>query len=375
MRYYLVAGERSGDLHGGNLIKALKKQDSEAEFRCFGGDDMASAGAKLAAHYEKLAFMGMLEILFNYGKIVHYLRLCKDDIFQYQPDVVILIDYSGFNLKIAKFCKEHGLKVFYYISPKIWAWNQKRAWKIKALVDRMFVILPFEKDFYDKYRWKVDYVGNPVLDAVNKHQPNDDFRKEHGISEDQPIIALLPGSRKQELKKIIPLMAKVIDKFPGNTFIVAGVKNLSPKLYQRVKAQPNVKVIYGETYDLLHHSRAAIVTSGTATLETALWHVPQAVVYKTNWINYLLGRLLIKVPYLSLINLINGEEVIKEFIQGEANVQSVGNELTRLLTDKKHRKLILNDYKKMRNILGDRSAAENTAQLINRYLRQSVSVG
>ena len=375
MKYYLVAGERSGDLHGGNLIKALKIRDSVGEFRCFGGDYMAEAGAEVAIHYRDLALMGFLEILFNYRKIFHYLKLCREDILNYRPDVVILIDYSGFNLKIAKYCKEHDLKVYYYISPKIWAWKRKRAWTMKGLVDRMFVILPFEKDFYSRYGWEVDYVGNPVLDAVNEHAPNTNFRKDHNIPEGQSIIALLPGSRRQELKKIMPLMNEVISQFPDGFFVVAGVKSLPEKLYKTVVDKPNTRVIYGETYDLLNNSTAAIVTSGTATLETALWNVPQTVVYKTNPINYIVARLVVKVRYLSLVNLINGQEVIKELIQHQANSETVISELARLLKDEQYRKVILDNYRKMRNILGEYSAAENTAQLINKYLHQPVSVG
>jgi len=370
MRYYIIAGERSGDLHGGNLVKELKKVDPNAEFRGFGGEYMQEQGVTLTVHYGDMAFMGLVEILTNLNKISRYIKQCKTDIEQYNPDVIILIDYGGFNRRIAKFGRKTGRKVYYYITPKVWAWYQSRALEIKANVDRMFVILPFEKDFYKKFDWDVDYVGNPVLDAVKAHQPDAEFMQRNKLDQTRELIALLPGSRKQELLGIVPLMAEVVKRYPQNQFAVATVSNLDKALYEPLFGLPNVTPIYGNTYDLLLHAKAAIVTSGTATLETALFKVPQIVVYKANALTYWILRIAIKVKYISLVNLIADKEVVKEYIQADANPEKVSTELNAILTNAPHRNQILTAYNQIYQTLDTGSASQNTATLIHKYLNE-----
>lgn len=365
MRYYLVAGERSGDLHAGNLVKALKREDPDATFRGFGGEYMQEAGVELAVHYGDMAFMGLAEVITNAGKIKKFIRLCKEDIQAYKPDVIILIDYGGFNLQIARFGKKNGFKIFYYIPPKYWAWYPKRAQWLKPHVDRLFIILPFEKEFFKNYHWEAHYVGNPVLDAVNAHLKQGDAHLEH---HEQDVVALLPGSRKQELKRIIPLMVKVVKKFPKQRFAVAAVSNLDQSWYQELKSLGNVEMVYEDTYNLLMRSTAAIVTSGTATLETALFNVPQVVVYKANALSYWLAKGLIKVKFISLVNLIAGREVVKEMIQSAASPANVSDELAKLISDKTYRVKMLDAYQQIRKILDTGSASENTARLMVRYL-------
>lgn len=368
MKYYIIAGERSGDLHGGNLVKELKKQNPRAVLRGFGGDDMKEAGVELAVHYREMAFMGFLSLATSLFKIFRYIDRCKKDILQFQPDVVILIDYGGFNLKIAQFAKKKGIKNFYYITPKVWAWYQSRAWKLKAAVDRMFVILPFEKTFFKKYNWEVDYVGNPVLDAVKAFRPSPDFLAKHGLSSERKIVALLPGSRKIELKRMAPLMAEMAEVFKEVQFVVAAVNNLPPELYDPLR-KLNVKFVIEETYDLLHHAHAAVVTSGTATLETGIFKVPQVVVYKTGRLEYRIVTWLVKVKFISLVNLIADKEVIKELIQEEASKEGVLVELKRLLYDDAYRTTIQSEYDDIYRQLDTGSASENTARLMTGYLK------
>ena len=356
MKYYLIAGERSGDLHASNLMKALKARDSRIEFRYFGGDYMLEAGGELVVHYQKLAFMGFLEVLMNLRTISKYIRLCKNDIAAWSPDAIILIDYAGFNLKIAKWAKERGIKIYYYISPKVWAWNQSRALKIKAVVDKMFVILPFEVEFYKKYDWVVEYVGNPVVEAVDQYKVNANFRQDNKLP-DKPLIAVLPGSRKQEVKHILPTLVKVFNHFPEHHFCVARVGNLPEEVYSLVTKHENASVVSGQTYDLLANSEAAIVCSGTATLETALWDVPQVVVYKTSWISYWIAKAVIKVKYISLVNLIMGEEVVKELVQGEAKAANIISQLSAIV------KIQSQSYH-VRSIIGEEEASHNTAKYI-----------
>lgn len=370
MKFYLIAGERSGDLHGSNLIRQLRQREPQAQVRGFGGDYMREAGMEVVVHYRELAFMGIAEVLANLRTISRKIEQCKKDILQYKPDVIILIDYAGFNMRIAKFAKKHGLKVFWYISPKVWAWNQGRALKLKANVDRMFVILPFEKDFFRKFNWNVDYVGNPVLDAIKLHKGSSDFKDQHGIDPAQGIIALLPGSRYQELKKIAPLMAGVAEKNPDLQFVVAAVGNLDRDLYQGLKNLANVKFVNDASYDLLRKADAAIVTSGTATLETALFKVPQVVVYKTSGLTYRVGKLLIKVPFISLVNLVANKEVVREMIQSDATVEKVSAEIKRILTDGTYRTTMLNEYERIIQVLDTGSASENTARLMLEYLKK-----
>lgn len=373
MRYYLVAGERSGDLHGGNLINSLKELQPETVFRGFGGDYMSEAGMEVVVHYRELAFMGFAEVLANLRTISKKIKLCQQDILQYKPDVIILIDYAGFNLRIAKFAKQQGVKVYWYISPKVWAWNQSRALKLKANVDRMFVILPFEKAFYKKYDWNVDYVGNPVLDAIKAHQRDNDFLSKNKLNAENELVALLPGSRKQELQRMIPLMAGVALKLPHIQFGLATVNNLSEELYAPLKGLSNVRFISDATYDLLTHAKAAIVTSGTATLETALFKVPQVVVYKTSGFSYRIAKMAIKVPFISLVNLVAEREVVKELIQDKASEEKTLTEVRMILEDSNYRESILNGYEEIIKILDTGSASENTAQLMLKYLGMSPS--
>lgn len=371
MKYYLIAGERSGDLHGGNLIKALRQQDPSAILKGFGGDKMSEAGMELSMHYSKMAFMGFAAVVANLNTISKLLAYCKQDIVSFQPDVVILIDYAGFNLRIARFAKTKGLKVYYYISPKVWAWNTGRAWKLKANVDKMFCILPFEKEFFKKFNWEVDYVGNPVLDAVKAYRPDKNFLTTHDIPPGKKIIALLPGSRIIELKRMIPVMAEVVKRNIEFQFVVAAVKELPHKLYEPLLKIGSVRFVYDATYDLLSHAQAAIVTSGTATLETGLLKVPQVVIYKAAGWEYPLLKWLIKVNYISLINLIANTLVIKELIQHDMTVQNLDAELKRIANDGSHRNQILQGYDEVYRTLDTGSASENAARLMFKYLSQA----
>jgi lipid-A-disaccharide synthase len=368
MRFYIVAGERSGDLHASNLVKALKRNEPTAEFRGFGGEYMEQAGVVLAVHYREMAFMGLAELITNANKIKKYIRLCKEDIRAHKPDVIILIDYGGFNLQIAKFGKKNGFRIFYYIPPKYWAWYQKRALWLKPYVDRLFVILPFEKEFFKKFEWEADYVGNPVLDAIKEHVADSKSVEAHK-PQNGKHVALLPGSRKQELKRIIPLMIKVVKKFPDHKFSVAAVNNLDQSFYEELKTLANVSLVFEDTYNLLQNSSAAVVTSGTATLETALFKVPQIVVYKANALSYWLAIGLIKVKYISLVNLIAGREVVKEMLQSAANPESVSCELSRILTDTNYREKMLAGYDQIIKTLDTGSASENAARLMVGYLK------
>ncbi len=328
MKLYIIAGERSGDLHGSNLVKTLKSINPAFSIRGFGGDEMKREGVDVFVHYEQLAFMGFVALLKNAFKIFKYIRLCKNDILYFQPDAIILIDYGGFNRKIAEFGKKNHIKVFYYIPPKVWAWYQSRAFELMRNVDRMFVILPFEKKFYkEKCNWDVDYVGNPVLDAIKSFKPDADFLDKNGIDRSKKIIALLPGSRKMELKRIVPLMVEVVRKNPDHQFIVAAVNNLNEELYSGLKNSRNVKLVYDASYDLLNVADAAIVTSGTATLETGIFKVPQVVVYKMSVLEYFILSRLVKVKFISLVNLIADKEVIKELIQDDAQPERITDEL------------------------------------------------
>jgi lipid-A-disaccharide synthase len=359
MKYYIIAGEKSGDLHASNLMKELKKQDPEAEFRCWGGDKMKDAGGTLVKHYNELAFMGLIEVLFNLRTIIRNLALCKADIAAYQPDLVILVDYAGFNLKIAKFTKEKGIKTFYYISPKIWAWNQKRAYKIKQYVDKMFVILPFEEKFYETYDYKVDFVGNPVMDAVNSFVPDPDFKKNNNITSDK-IIAVLPGSRRQEIEANLKKMVELANYFPDYLFLVAAVTDF-PQDFFKTQESPNLKIVYGQTYDVLHVSHAAIVTSGTATLETAMFKVPQVVCYKAHPVTYFIGINFVTIKYISLVNLLADKLVVKELLQHEFSVPNVREELTKLIGDDQYRQNQIDEYNKIEAELNKYKASKRTA--------------
>lgn len=374
MEYYLVVGERSGDLHAANLMKALKRKDPKATFRFWGGDAMQAVGGEMVKHYREMAFMGFIEVLQNLRTIRKFLKECQSDIETHQPDVVILVDYSGFNMRIAKYIhkKQLNTSVYYYISPKIWAWNTKRAYNIKKLIDRMFVIFPFEVDFYKQFEYEVDFVGNPLWDALRDFNPNPDFKAKNQL-DDKPIIALLPGSRKQEVTQILGKMLEIREEFPSYQWVVAGVSNLPKEYYAPYEALPQVKVVFEQTYDLLTHAEAAVVTSGTATLETALLDVPQVVVYRTSLLTYWIVKALIKVKYISLVNLVAEKEAVRELIQNDFSKDELTQSLEDILLQGKKRSQTLADYKEMKIKLGKEGASESIAGLIVNYLIQDLS--
>lgn len=366
MKYYLVAGEASGDLHGANLMKALKLQDAEAEFRYYGGDKMQTQGGVLDKHYSEMAFMGFTEVLLNIRTIMKNMKACKAAVLSYQPDVLILIDFPGFNLKIAEFAKANGLKVCYYISPKVWAWNQKRVLKIKRIVDKMFCILPFEVEFYKQWGMEVDYVGNPLLDEIAQFRADADFSKKYKLEKD--VIALLPGSRKQEIERLLPDMLSVTQDFPDYHFVVAAAPSFDEAYYRQFIKTDNVTLVFAQTYNLLSVAKAAIVASGTATLETALFHVPQVVVYRGGAISVAIARALVKIRFISLVNLIMDRKVVTELIQKNCNTNQIIYELNHILKGQ-GRVQIMDDYKELSAIMGTAGASERTVRLILTYLR------
>lgn len=366
MKYYIIAGEASGDLHGSNLIGEIKKLDSTAEFRCWGGDLMQQKGAVIVRHYRDLAFMGFLEVILNLRKILGNLSFCKNDILNYKPDAVILIDYPGFNLRIAGFLHEQKIPVIYYISPQVWAWKQSRVKTIRKVVDKMIVILPFEKDFYAKHGIEVEFSGHPLLDALAENASGP-VLPDTG----KRIVALLPGSRRQEIKKVLPLMLSVTDDFPHIEFAIAGVPSLGEEFYRNLIPGSNLPVVMNRTYDLLRQSSAALVTSGTATLETALIGTPQVVCYKGGTVSYLIARQLIKVKFISLVNLIMDRLVIKELIQNELNRKNLKTELGLLLNNSTYRKTILSDYDLLREKLGGHGASAKAASIVVDFLKRS----
>ncbi|MGV3686594.1 MAG: lipid-A-disaccharide synthase [Daejeonella sp.] len=368
MKYYLIAGEASGDLHGSNLMKALKQEDADAQFRFFGGDLMQAEGGSLSKHYSEMAFMGFVEVVANLNTIFKNIKKAKQDILDFKPDVIILIDFPGFNMKIAEFAKKEGIRVFYYISPKVWAWNQKRVLKIKKYVDRMFCILPFEVDFYKKWGMDVDYIGNPLLDAISVNQPDDQFKVNHDLDV-RPLIALLPGSRKQELDRVLPEMIRAADKFPGYHFVIAGAPSFSEADYLPYLGGREIPVIFNATYNLLLNSAAAVVTSGTATLETAILKVPQVVVYKGNPVSIAIARMLVNIKFISLVNLVMNDAVVKELIQEDCNAVAIAKELDLLLNDQLYRTGMLINYDELLIRMGDTGASERAARLIFGYLQ------
>lgn len=366
MKYYIIAGEASGDLHGSNLIKALKTKDTDAEIRCWGGDLMQKAGGKLAKHYRDMAFMGFLEVLWNIRAIFKNIAFCKEDIKKFDPDIIIFIDYSGFNLRIAKWAKQNNFKTGYYISPQIWASREGRIEKIKRDIDNMYVILPFEKDFYEKkHGFPVHFVGHPLIDAIGDRQQTDEksFRAENGLDPQKPIIALLPGSRRQEVQKMLSIMLSVTGSFSDYQFVIAGAPSLEIDFYAPFLNHPNVGFVANKTYDLLSISYAALVTSGTATLETALFKIPQVVCYRANWLSYQIARRIITLDYISLVNLIMGKEVVKELIQNDLNTKNLVSELSKIL-DSPNRKTLFEAYYELEQKLGGKGASEKAATLI-----------
>jgi len=365
MKYYIIAGEASGDLHAANLMKALKKTDANAEFRFWGGDLMQNVGGTLVKHYKELAFMGFFEVVMNLRTITKNLSFCKKDIKAYQPDCLIFIDYPGFNMRIAKWAKIEGFKTHYYISPQIWAWKENRITAIKRDVDKMYVILPFEKEFYeDKHGMPVTFVGHPLIDAIADRVPVDEaaFRNTHQLN-DKPIIALLPGSRKQEINKMLAGMLSVVKTFSDYQFVIAGAPSQDPEFYSSFITNENVYFVENCTYDLLSVSHAALVTSGTATLETALFKVPEVVCYKSSWISYQIGRQLIKLKFISLVNLILDKEVVTELIQGDFNSERIAKELSSIL-EGPVREAQFVAYHELETKLGGPGASQNVAELI-----------
>lgn len=369
MKYYIIAGEASGDLHGANLMKELYKQDPQAEIRFWGGDLMEQAGGTLVKHYRDLAFMGFAEVVQNLKTILNNIKFCKQDITAFNPDVLIFIDYPGFNMRIAEWAKKGGYKTHYYISPQIWAWKESRIKAIKRDVDHMYIILPFEKDFYEnKHNFKVEFVGHPLIDAIQNRTTTDEakFRKEYSLDE-RPVIALLPGSRKQEISKMLSGMLSVVNDFPDYQFVIAGAPSQEYSFYQQFLGSSNVKFISNRTYDLLSIAHAALVTSGTATLETALFKVPEVVCYKGNWISYQIAKRIITLKYISLVNLILDKEIVKELIQDEFNTKKIRAELLKILTPE-YRANLLKQYDLLENKLGGFGASQKTANLIIKHL-------
>jgi lipid-A-disaccharide synthase len=365
MKYYIIAGEASGDLHGANLMKALYKEDPSAVIRFWGGDLMQNIGGTLVKHYRDLAFMGFVEVLYNLKTILSNIKICKKDIADFQPDVIIFIDYPGFNLRIAKWAKEQGFKTHYYISPQIWAWKESRIDEIKSNVDKMYVILPFEKDFYEKkHNFPVEFVGHPLIDAIHNQPIIDDsvFRKENQLN-GKPIIAILPGSRKQEITKMLSVMLSVVNDFPNFQFVIAGAPSQEFSFYEGFINNENIKFISNKTYDLLRNAQAALVTSGTATLETALFKVPEVVCYKGSWASYQIAKRIITLKYISLVNLIMDEEVVTELIQDECTTKRISEELKKIL-EPNYRATLLHKYDALEQNLGGIGASQKTAKLI-----------
>jgi lipid-A-disaccharide synthase len=365
MKYYIIAGEASGDLHASNLMQALQEKDTSADFRFWGGDLMQEVGGTLVKHYRELAFMGFWEVVTNLKVIFKNINFCKVDILGYQPDAIIFIDYPGFNMRIAKWAKELGFATHYYISPQIWAWKENRIKAIKRDIDHMYVILPFEKDFYEnKHDFSVHFVGHPLLDQIEKRKDIsfEAFKQKHEL-EDKQIIALLPGSRKQEISKMLSVMLLVVQHYPSFQFVIAGAPSQDEEFYKSIISNSKVKLIENDTYNLLSQAHAALVTSGTATLEAALFEVPEVVCYKANTISYLIAKQIVNLQFISLVNLIMDREVVKELIQGDFNVKQLREELDKTL-DLKKRGDLQKDYKELKTKLGGTGASRKTAELI-----------
>lgn len=377
MKYYIVAGEASGDLHGSNLMKAIKERDGEADFRFWGGDLMQSVGGELIKHYKEMAFMGFFEVATHLRQVLNNIKVCEVDILLYEPDVLILIDYPGFNLRIAEFAHEHGIKVIYYISPQVWAWKKNRIHKIKRCVDEMIVILPFEKEFYEKHQVPVHFVGHPLLDAIDKDirksEAVTDFRQRNNLDE-REIVAILPGSRKQEIDKMLPVMLEVATQYPQYQFIVSGVNWQPQTLYEKYLKKTNIKIVYDQTYPLLLNAKSALVTSGTATLETALLGTPQVVCYKGSAISYIIAKHLIKgISYISLVNLILDKPAVVELIQYDMNAKRLSEEFEKITFDEQNIQRIKADYANLHHLLADSHASANAAEVITKFTKSQNS--
>ena len=381
-RYYIIAGEASGDLHGSNLIKALIKTEPDAIIRCWGGDLMEAAGATLVKHYRELAFMGFWEVIKNLPAILRNLRFCKEDIQQFKPDVLVCIDYPGFNLRIAEWANQQDLKIAYYISPQVWAWKEKRVIKMKQIIHRMICILPFEKDYFEKkWNWSVDYVGHPLIEVVDQIQHNPSPEPIHWMLADfsasppkQPVIALLPGSRQQEISTLLPIMLSVTKRFRAYDFVVAMAPGIEPTFYQEIlKPYPHIRCVRNQTHSLLLQAKAAVVTSGTATLETALLNVPEVVAYKGSPISYFIAKRLISIPYISLVNLIMNKLVVTELIQDAFTPDQLEISLTNILSTPTQQK-IQEDYRALRAVLHTgENASEKAAAIIQDLAKATIA--
>jgi lipid-A-disaccharide synthase len=377
MKYYILAGEASGDLHASNLIKEIGLLDPQAQFRGFGGDLMEEAGMTVLKHYRDMAFMGLVPVIMNIRTIQKNFRFCEQDMLAFKPDVLILVDYPGFNLRMAKFAKAHGIRTFYYISPKIWAWKQKRVHRVKAYVDDMFTILPFETEFYSRFDYKVNYVGNPLLDAILQKKTEPDYPRffaENNLP-DKPILALLPGSRKGEISVLLPTMLEATSRFPEFQCVIAGAPNMGPEFYQPFMKSHTAPIIWGKTYEILIHSRAAIVSSGTATLETAILNVPQVVVYQLtpNWLFKYLKKYFLKTKWVSLVNIILKKEAVRELIQSDFTLENIVNEMNKIVHDPYYESRMLADYRHMMTLLGNEGASQRAAKLMVSKLQEARS--
>jgi lipid-A-disaccharide synthase len=375
MKYFIIAGEQSGDLHGSNLIRELPEADKNAVIVCWGGDLMEAAGAKLLVHYRDTAFMGFVSVIKNLGTISRNLNLCKRHITEFNPDVVIFIDYPGFNLRIAEFAKNSGYRTFYYISPKFWAWKEGRVEKVKKYIDRMFIIFPFETNFYRVHGIETEYFGNPLVDEITRKKEFFPSREEIATTlgtGQNPVIALLAGSRKHEIELILPEMLKMIPYFPGHLFVLAGVKNISDELYHNITKGHDVILVKEKTYEVLHIADAALVASGTATLEAALLGVPQLVCYKGDFLSMLIAWMVIKVKHISLVNLIMNAQIVKEFVQYDLKEEAILEELRAILPGGEKRERMLSDYDDLKVVLGPEGASGRIAREMVDELRRGV---
>jgi len=373
MKYYIIAGEASGDLHASKLMHGIKARDAQAEFRCWGGAKMQEAGGEIVKNYHELAYMGFTEVIINLRTILHNIRFCEEDIVSWNPDAVILVDYPGFNMRIAKFAKAKGFKVFYYIAPQIWAWKKYRVHELHRNAELVFVVMPFEKDFHAKYGYHAEFTGHPMPDSMDLNAKIDEaaFRRTHNLGE-KPIIALVPGSRKQELHRILPPMLEICESFSDYQFVIAGVANLGENFYSKIIKNYPAKVVYGQTYDLLKVSRAAAVKSGTVTLETAMLGVPQVVCYRFSFITALIAWMVVHVKYISLVNLILDRKAVTELIQYKFTADTLSRELEKILPDGDARSRMLNDYKELRELVGLPGASDRAAALMVEKLQRSV---
>ena len=372
MKYYIISGEASGDLHGANLIKSLRRQDPQAQFRCWGGDLMQAEGAVLVKHYRDLAFMGFAEVAAHIGQILRNLSLCKKDMKEYAPDVVILIDYPGFNMRMMRFAYKQGYKVVYYIAPQVWAWRTKRIKKLKKYTHQVYTLLPFERKFYQQYQATALFEGNPLADAIAAYKPDETFIESFRQKDNRPVAVILPGSRKQEINRIFPLMLQVASQMPQYRFVVAGTKNLPMEIYQRhLRDYPQIELVFGHTYDLFSIARAGMVKSGTSTLEAALFSVPQVVCYRTSNATYRIGRLLVnpQVRFISLVNLIMDREVVCELLQDDFTAPRLAQEFQKIVNDTPERKKMLQDYTELQRIMGKGGTSEKVAASIKSMFR------